>query len=159
MYFQKTGTPESGLKSSKIDAQVESHQSSSVKSYLKVMPFCLWENNFAGLVTALISQKYKFLSFIYPTHLNPKFSDKVDINKINLHTGKIGTGKKDECKQGLKLISSNSCYRRTPDFEAIPRVKGSKQKLQSHGQQFCPLLSFSPLTGPTQFLPDCRTIL
>ena len=44
------------LKSSKLDAQVKSHRSSSMKSYLKVMPFSLWENNFAGMATALISQ-------------------------------------------------------------------------------------------------------
>ena len=48
------------LKSSKLEAQVESHRSSSMKSYLKVMPFSLGENNFAGLATALICQYISF---------------------------------------------------------------------------------------------------
>ena len=111
------------------------------------MPFSLWENNFAGLATALITYKYHCLSFPYPTHLDPKFPEKVNINKINKYAGTIGTSKKDERKQGLKLIPSNLYCRRTPGFAAILRIKFSKQKLQSHNQQFCPFTFLQPTHG------------
>ena len=66
-----------------------------MKSYLKVIPFYLWVKQFCRAGNSLnIQKKHQTTSFPYPTHLDPRFPDKVDINKINLHTGKIGTGKK-----------------------------------------------------------------
>ena len=100
-----------------------------MKSYLKVMPFSLWENNFQGWQQPSYVNKYHFLSFPYPTYHDPRFPDKVDINKINLYTGKIGRSKEDECKKGFKLISSKFYYRRSPEFAAIPRIKYNKQKI------------------------------
>ena len=73
----------------------KSHRSRSRKAIGKLYPFVFGNNNFGRAGNSLnIPMIIKTLSFPYPTHLNPRFPDKVDTNKINLHTGRIGTGKK-----------------------------------------------------------------
>ena len=66
-----------------------------IKSYLKVIPFYLWVKQFCRAGNSLkIPINIKQQVFPNPTHLDPRLTDKVVINKINLHTGKIGTSKK-----------------------------------------------------------------
>ena len=47
--------------------------------------------------------KNQTASFPYPTHPDLRFTYNVDIYKINLHTGKIGTGKKKEMQPRFKI--------------------------------------------------------
>ena len=55
----------------------------------------LWVKQFCRAGTSL-KIPIKIKQQIFPTPLNPdlRFTYNVDVNKINSHTGKIGTGKK-----------------------------------------------------------------
>ena len=65
-----------------------------MKSYLKVIPFYLSVKQFCRAGNGLnIQRNIKHQVFPTPPTSTLGFQ-KVDINKINLHTGKLGTGKK-----------------------------------------------------------------
>ena len=67
-----------------------------MKSYLKVILFSLWENNFTGLATALKANKCHSPQLSHFVYCDPKFPCKVNINKTDFHTGKIGRDKEKQ---------------------------------------------------------------
>ena len=78
------------MKSNKLDVQGKITPIKIMKSDLKVIPFCLWEQQFCRASNSL-NIPNNIIPYSNPSTLG---FQKIDINKIYLHTGKIGTGKK-----------------------------------------------------------------
>ena len=105
------------------------------------------------------TNKYQTTSFPYPTHLDPRFPDKVDINKINLHTGKIGTSKKKWMPPRFQINIFKFLLQKDTRFCSQTQNKMQQAKNYKVTTNILSFTFLQPTHGSNIILPDCRFIL
>ena len=94
IYFQNIRTPDSNRSPTNYFGR-KSYTGHDHEKLFESYTLVLWVKQFCGAGNSLKNtNKCQTTSLLHPTHLDPRSPDNGDINKINLHTGKIGTSKK-----------------------------------------------------------------
>ena len=116
--------------------QEKLHRPRSWKA-LESYTLVLWVKQFCGAGNSLkISINVK-QQVSHPTHLDPRSPDNGEINKINLHTGKIDTGRKKwtGLRFQINLVKIFTAEGHQI-LQQIIKLKYSKHKTKSHDQHF-----------------------